>query len=142
MKQIILAILVALAATNSVLAEEIIVYKSPTCGCCKKWISHLERNGFTVISRDVENVAPYKLENGVPLTATSCHTALVGGYTIEGHVPAMDIQRLLKEKPPIKGLAVPGMPVGSPGMEQGAYKQRYDVISFDKDGKKQVFSRH
>ena len=123
-------------------AEDVLVYKSPTCGCCKKWISHLEKNGFTVKSQDVKNIAPYKLEHGVPLTLTSCHTAVIGGYVVEGHVPASDIKRMLMEKPNIKGLTVPGMPVGSPGMEQGNVKQPYKVLSIGHDGKVSEYSRH
>jgi len=123
-------------------AAEVTVYKSPTCGCCKEWIKHLQANGFSVTAHDVTDVARYKTANGVPVTLGSCHTATVGGYVIEGHVPAADVKRLLKERPPVRGLAVPGMPIGSPGMEQGAHKERYDVLTFDKDGKTSVYSRY
>jgi len=126
---------------DSVAAEEVVVYKSPTCGCCKQWIKHLEASGFSVQAKDVPNVGPYKVKHGVPPQLSSCHTATVGGYVIEGHVPAADIRRLLKERPKVVGLTVPGMPEGSPGME-GPHSQHYDVLTFDADGRIAVFSRH
>lgn len=122
-------------------ASEVTVYKSPSCGCCKNWVKHMQDNGFTVKSIDVADVSPYKLRNGVSPMLASCHTALVEGYVIEGHVPAADIRRLLKERPKIQGLAAPGMPSGSPGMEQG-HKDPYDVLSFDKAGKTSVYAKH
>ncbi len=122
-------------------ATEIIVYKSPTCGCCKKWVKHLRNNGFEVKAVDVKNIVPYKIKHGVTQPLASCHTALVDGYTIEGHVPAADIKRLLKERPKIKGLAVPGMPMGTPGME-GHRKDAYDVVTFDTKGKTGVYSHY
>lgn len=125
----------------SVQASEITVYKSPSCGCCKKWVSHLRNNGFKVIAIDVKNVVPYKIKHGVTKPLASCHTALVGGYTIEGHVPAADIKRLLKQRPKIKGLAVPGMPMGTPGME-GRRKDAYKVLTFDASGKTSVYSHY
>lgn len=111
----------------------ITVYKSPTCGCCSKWVDHLEENGFDVTSIDTDDVAMMKARYGVPGDLTSCHTALVGGYVVEGHVPAAEIHRLLEERPEIAGLAVPGMPMGSPGME-GARTDAYDVVSFQNNG--------
>ncbi len=123
-------------------AAEVNVYKSPTCGCCKEWVKHLQANGFSVKAHDVPDISHYKVANGVPVTLGSCHTATVGGYVIEGHVPASDVKRLLKERPPVRGLAVPGMPIGSPGMEQGGHKQRYDVLTFDKQGNTSVHSRY
>jgi len=122
--------------------REITVYKSPTCGCCTKWIDHLEQNGFKVKALNVKDVVPYKIQSGVTPELASCHTAFIDGYTIEGHVPANDIKRLLRERPKVDGLAVPGMPIGSPGMEQGNHKDKYNVISFDKKGNKKVFSSH
>lgn len=122
--------------------SKIVVYKSPTCGCCTKWIDHLEQNGFNVEAHDVKDVTPYKIHNLVTPELASCHTAIVDGYVIEGHVPASDIKRLIREHPPIHGLAVPGMPVGSPGMEQGNHKDNYNVISFDRQGNKWVYSSH
>lgn len=134
------SLLLALVSAPA-LAAEITVYKSPTCGCCKEWVKHLQANGFKVTAKDVPDVTPYKEVNGVPPTLGACHTARVNGYTIEGHVPAADIQRLLKERPKVRGLAVPGMPTGSPGME-GAYKERYETLAFDKDGRSTVYARH
>lgn len=118
------------------------VYKSPTCGCCTKWIDHLKANGFEVRSHDTADVAQHKARLGVPPVYESCHTAVVGGYVVEGHVPARDIRRLLKEKPQARGLAVPGMPIGSPGMEQGSQKDRYEVILLDERGAPRVYSRY
>ena len=125
-------------------AASMVVYKSPTCGCCSLWADHVRAAGFHV---EVQTVSDEKLravssEGGVTNDLGSCHTAKIGGYTIEGHVPASDIQRLLKEKPPVAGLAVPGMPMGSPGMEQGGRKDPFNTISFTKDGKKTVFAKH
>jgi len=120
----------------------ITVYKSPTCGCCNKWITHLQNNGFDVVARDVDDVVPYKQKAGLTPQLASCHTAFVDGYAIEGHVPARDIKRLLEERPAVQGLAVPGMPIGSPGMEQGNLKDPYEVLTFDKTGQAAVFSRY
>lgn len=117
------------------------VYKSPTCGCCGKWVDHLKASGFSVTVHDVQSVEPFKERYGVPRNLASCHTATVAGYAIEGHVPADLIKRLLAEKPRVKGLAVPGMPVGSPGMEQGNVKEPYDVVSFDETGRTAVYAR-
>jgi hypothetical protein len=122
----------------------VMVFKSPTCGCCTAWADHVRAAGFQV---EVQNVDNQKLQTissqgGVTSDLASCHTAKVGGYTIEGHVPASDIQRLLKEKPAVAGIAVPGMPIGSPGMEQGGRKAPFDTIAFTKDGKKTVFAKH
>ncbi len=134
-------LLLLLFVTAPALAAEVTVYKSPTCGCCKEWVKHLQANGFTVVAKDVPDVAPYKKANSVPPMLGSCHTARVNGYTIEGHVPAADIKRLLKERPAVRGLAVPGMPAGSPGME-GLFTQRYEVLTFDQDGRTSVYARH
>ena len=136
--------LIGLLFSGYVAAQgEVIVYKSPTCGCCKKWIDHMEENGFKVKAVDMNNVTPKKIEFGITNATASCHTAVVEGYVIEGHVPASDVKRLLQEKPTnIRGLAVPGMPVGSPGMEQGGHKDPYAVVSIDKEGKTSIYSRH
>jgi hypothetical protein len=115
------------------------VFKDATCGCCSVWVEHLRRHGFTPTSENVTNLTALKDKHGVPQQTRSCHTALVGGYVVEGHVPAAEIQRLLKEKPKVAGLAVPGMPIGSPGME-GANARPYDVLTFDKTGKTAVYS--
>jgi hypothetical protein len=117
------------------------VYKSPTCGCCSKWIEHMQAGGFEVKAVDVEDIDLVKKTYGVPASAASCHTALVGGYVIEGHVPAESVSRLIREKPALAGIAVPGMPAGSPGMEVPGRKDAYSVISFDKAGKQSVYER-
>ena len=116
------------------------VYKSPTCGCCKKWVSHLEANGFQVKAVDLTDMNVVKERYGVQPRFASCHTAVVNGYIIEGHVPADLIRKLLKEKPKVVGLTVPGMPMGAPGME-GPRKQAYNVLTFDKSGKLGIYDK-
>ncbi len=123
------------------LAAEMTVYKSPWCGCCKKWIALMRANGYSVDVKNMEDLDFIKKMAGVPDRLQSCHTAMVKGYAVEGHVPAQDIARLLAERPKAKGLAVPGMPAGAPGMEQGA-PERYDVVLFKRDGSTSVFSSH
>ena len=119
------------------------VYKSPTCGCCKNWIEHVKASGFAVEVHDLDDLGEIKDEAGVPDRARSCHTAVVDGYAIEGHVPAETIKRLLKERPKVAGLAVPGMPVGSPGMEvPGQASDKYDVMAFDRSGALTVYESH
>jgi hypothetical protein len=119
------------------------VYKSPTCGCCANWVKHLQQHGFTAQVTDTETIAEIKARHNVPARVQSCHTAVVGGYVIEGHVPAADLERLLREKPAVVGLAVPGMPIGSPGMEvPNMNPQKYDVVAFDKEGQLKVFASH
>jgi hypothetical protein len=129
-----------LPARAAVTAVE--VWKSPTCGCCKDWITHLEQAGFAVTVHDVGNTAARR-RLGMPERLGSCHTATVGGYVVEGHVPAADIRRLLERRPPALGLAVPGMPVGSPGMDGAIYGGRrdpYDVLLVRRDGATEVFT--
>jgi hypothetical protein len=137
-----LALAVTLTArAQAPAAPKMTVYKSPTCGCCAKWVAHMRNAGFDVTVNDVPNVGEIKAQNHVPADAQSCHTALVGGYVVEGHVPADVVKQLLKEKPAVAGLAVPGMPIGSPGMESAdGNKQAYNVVSFDKAGKTQVYA--
>ena len=119
------------------------VYKDPTCGCCSKWVELLRKEGFAVTANDVRDIAAIKDKYGVPQALRSCHTALINGYVVEGHVPLADVTRMLKEKTAIAGLAVPGMPIGSPGMEvQGVPAQAYKVIAFNRDGKTSVFVSH
>ena len=119
------------------------VYKDPTCGCCALWVEHLRKAGFTATVTDVEDMTALKTKHGVPPRARSCHTAVTGDYVIEGHVPAADVQRLLKERPSVVGIGVPGMPIGSPGMEVAGVKpQPYDVLAFDKAGQTTVFASH
>src|SRR5262245_28701586 len=122
----------------------VLVYKSPTCGCCTLWTEHLRANGFQVEAQNVSDARLLALEQeaGIGDDLASCHTAKVGGYVVEGHVPATDIQRVLKERPPVTGIAVPGMPMGSPGMEQGGRKDSYNVIAFSKGGRRSVFATH
>jgi hypothetical protein len=120
-------------------ARAITVYKDPNCGCCSKWIDHLKAAGFTPTVHDTTDMSAVKASMGVPKALESCHTARVGAYTIEGHVPADVITKLLAEKPAGVGLAVPGMPAGSPGMEMGGRKDPYDVMLFDKAGKSRVY---
>jgi hypothetical protein len=135
----------ALAAAESSDAAKpvaVTVYKSPTCGCCSKWVDHLKANrDFRVTTQDVDDVGPIKQSVGVPAALASCHTALAGGYAFEGHVPGDLVAKVLRERPRIAGLAVPGMPVGSPGMEVGDRKDPYDVVAFTKDGRTSVYAK-
>ena len=117
----------------------ITVYKSSSCGCCAKWVDHLKAAGFEVTVQNVTNTAEYRQKYGVPEKLASCHTGVVNGYAIEGHVPADLIHTLLKEAPAVLGLAVPGMVTGSPGMEGGA-KEKYQVIAFERSGKTRVYA--
>ncbi len=120
----------------------VVVYKSPTCGCCGKWEEHLKAAGFQIESRVTEAMNPIKAEHGVPVDLQSCHTAIVEGYVIEGHVPAASIKKLLAEKPVgVKGISVPGMPIGSPGME-GPNPEKYDVVTINDAGKSDVFESY
>jgi hypothetical protein len=120
------------------------VWKSATCECCGNWVKHLEANGFatTVNPAEPAMLADIKRKAGISSKLASCHTAKIDGYVIEGHVPAPDIKRLVAEHPDAVGLTVPGMPVGSPGMEQGAESEPYDVLLIKKDGTTEVFARH
>jgi len=123
----------------------IAVYKSPTCGCCNDWIKHLQANGFQVRANDVPDTRPVRARFGLPDKFGSCHTAAVGGYVVEGHVPAADIKRLLSERPSALALAVPGMPVGSPGMDGPEYKGQkdpYDVLLVDARGNSRVWASY
>ncbi|HEY7536092.1 MAG TPA: DUF411 domain-containing protein [Thermodesulfobacteriota bacterium] len=130
---------------SSVLSEPqsgthtITVYKNQSCGCCNKWIDHLKEHGFQVDAHNTTDLTEIKTKYGVPGNLSSCHTAFVEGYVVEGHVPADVILKLLKERPKVVGITVPGMPIGSPGME-GAYSESYDILTFDKDGKTQVYT--
>jgi len=140
----------ALQATSSVAQQApslagplVTVYKSPACECCGKWVEHLRNSGFRVATVDREDVTPVKEQYGVTEQLASCHTAIVGGYVVEGHVPAEDIKRLLRERPAVTGIAAPGMPVGAPGMEMpGNPGEPYDIVSFDRQGKTRVFASH
>ena len=127
---------------QSAIATELVVYKSPSCGCCTEWVKHMRNNGFTVAVYDRDDVSPIKKLMGVPRNLQSCHTAKVGDYVIEGHVPASDVKRLLEQKPNVVGLTAPGMPHGSPGMDMGPRKDPYDVLTFTRSGKTSVFASH
>jgi hypothetical protein len=129
------------ALSDPDLPPRVEIFKSPSCGCCVKWADHLKANGFRVQMTDVATLQEVKRRTGVPEHSQSCHTAIVDGYVVEGHVPASDIKRLLRERPAVRGLVVPGMPLGSPGMES-ATPQPYTVYTFDKAGRRSVFSRH
>jgi hypothetical protein len=117
------------------------VYKSPTCGCCNLWIDHMKAAGFQVRSVDMEDLTEVKQSSGVPMKLRTCHTAIIDGYVVEGHVPADLVKKMLAEKPKVTGIAVPGMPIGSPGMEQGDQKDPYEVLLFDKAGKTTVYAK-
>jgi len=138
LKTALAALLVPGAARAA--APAIQVFKTPSCGCCHAWVDHLRENGFTVKATDVEDTSPYRSKYKVPNELASCHTGVVAGYALEGHVPAADIKRLLAERPKAYGLAVPRMPMGSPGME-GDRKDPFDVILIRQDGKHAVY-RH
>ena len=128
------------AAAGSQIQVE--VWKTPYCGCCKAWVKHLEDNGFRVLAHDVPDTASKRAELGIPVKLASCHTARIGNYTVEGHVPAADIKRLLAENRHAIGLAVPGMPIGSPGMEQGSQRDKFDVLLVLHGGETRVFQSH
>ncbi|GHA29850.1 DUF411 domain-containing protein [Oceanisphaera arctica] len=126
--------------SGPVLAASITVYKSETCGCCEDWVTHMEESGFEVEVVNRDNLAPVKAMAGVKPELASCHTGLVDGYVIEGHVPAADVKRLLEQKPAVRGLTIPGMPQSAPGMDIPG--SPYEVLSFDNQGNSAVFSRY
>lgn len=125
-------------------AREVIVYKTPWCGCCGGWVTHMRRAGFAPKVVELEDLAPVRAKHGIPFNLSSCHTGLVGGYLVEGHVPAADVVRLLRERPKGLGLVVPGMPIGSPGMEQpGGASERFEtLLLLDRSGRTRVFATH
>ena len=131
-----------LAAPAFASPDEVVMYKDPNCGCCGKWAEHMRSAGFAVKEVASARMDLVKQEAGVPEALGSCHTAKVAGYVVEGHVPAADVRRMLAEKPAIRGLSAPGMPLGSPGMEGPYPAERYDVVSFDAQGRRAVFSKH
>lgn len=147
-KRLLLTVLFSFVLSAGVQAKEsalpnVTVYKSASCSCCRLWVQHLVRAGFTVQIKNIDNLNPVKQRVGIPVGLGSCHTAEVGGYFVEGHVPAQDIKRLLQEHPRAKGLAVPGMPAGSPGMEVPSGQVRpYEVLLVAHDGKTSSFARH
>lgn len=141
------ALLAVLSSVNAESAKteapvEIVVYRSPTCGCCEKWLAHLKQNNFVIKDIVTDDVQAIKDKYGVSPEMASCHTAIVNGYVVEGHVPVSDIKNLLKTKPAIVGIAVPGMTVGTPGMEMGDKKEPYNVMSFDSQNHTAVFNSY
>ena len=142
-KKLFAAIAVAAMFVGSAAhAATMTVYKSPSCGCCAKWVEHVEKHGFTVTVVPTADMMALKTKLGVPDEAMSCHTTKVGGYVVEGHVPAADIKRLLAQKPKARGIAVAGMPMGSPGMEHGGHHEPYSTMFIGLDGKTMVFASH
>jgi hypothetical protein len=137
-------VLGGLSLSSEILAkEQVVVYKSPSCGCCGGWVDHMEKNGYPVVVKNIDEMDQIKERLGVPDAMQSCHTAQVGGYLIEGHVPASDVDKLLSDRPKGAGLAAPGMPMGSPGMEvPGEVADKYDVLLFTKEGRARLFKRH
>lgn len=131
-----------LACSTAAESASVVVFKNPSCGCCGAWVDHLKAQGFKVEVRELEDVGPVAGRLGVPDELRSCHTAEVGGYFVEGHVPAADVRKLLKDRPKAKGIAVPGMPAGSPGMEQGGAREPYDTLLVGKDGSTRMFAAH
>jgi hypothetical protein len=139
-----LAVLLSFLASTAGAATPlptVTVYKSPSCGCCEKWVTHMQASGFPVVTRDSDNLAVHKARLGVPVTMGSCHTAEVDGYLVEGHVPAADVKRLLVEKPRARGLVSPGMPASAPGMDDPR-KIPYEVLLVGNDGRTATFARH
>lgn len=145
-RRIFLGMLIASALPTMAVAAKaplITVYKTPTCGCCHDWVTHLQKNGFEVAAHDVQDTSPYRKKFGVPNELGSCHTGVIDGYALEGHVPAAEIKRLLAEKPKARGLSVPGMVVGSPGMEtEGTRRDAFDVVLFDDAGGRKVYKHY
>ena len=131
----------AMPLRTDVARPPVTVYKDASCGCCKKWIEHMQASGFTVDAHDSADMDAVKDHYGVPSGVRSCHTALVGNYVVEGHVPAADVERMLKEQPKAAGLSVPGMVMGSPGME-GSMSRPYTVLAFQKTGATTTFASH
>jgi hypothetical protein len=123
-------------------AAALTVYKSASCGCCGKWVEHVQKHGFTVKVVNVDDVRAVKAKAGIPDKLASCHTSLVGGYVVEGHVPAADIKKLLAQKPKAKGIAVAGMPMGAPGMEHGDHREPFETVLIKADGSTATFARH
>ena len=127
-------------AARAALAVKVEVWSDPSCGCCEGWVRHMRDAGFEVAVREVADVVPVKAASGVPEALWSCHTAVVGGYVVEGHVPAEDVRRLLAERPRAKGLSAPGMPPSSPGMDMPGTP--YEVVLFDVEGGRRTWARH
>ncbi len=143
LRTLVLSTAISLLSASAALSATVSVFKDAGCGCCGGWIAHMRTNGFTVTAADISPDRMDVVKSGAGITSdtASCHTALVDGYVVEGHVPASDVQRLLAERPDAVGLAAPGMPSGSPGME-GAGSEPYDVLLIHKDGRTEVFASH
>ena len=138
----LLASLPAAACAQQTKATTLTVYKSPYCGCCSEWVEHLRASGFNPVVREMEDVSPVADKLGVPTKLRSCHTATIGGYFVEGHVPASDIRKLLSERPKARGISVPGMPAGSPGMEQSGHAEPFTTVLISLNGTARPFARH
>ena len=133
---------VSTALADDSLAKDIVVYKNPHCGCCTKWVEYLEQNNYNVTIESTRDVLSIKARLGIPEQLAACHTAVIDGYIIEGHVNHRDITKLLLFRPNVKGIAVPGMPIGTPGMERGDSVESYNVMSFDDQGNIEIFKEH
>ncbi|MDM5065059.1 DUF411 domain-containing protein [Aeromonas salmonicida] len=139
-KSLLLALLAGSVSFSALAAERMTVYKSQYCGCCKTWIKHMEENGFEIKVVETEQLEPIKQQYGITPQLASCHTGVVNGYVVEGHVPAADVQKLLKEKPEIRGLTIPGMPQSAPGMDIPG--QPYQVLSISHEGATKTWSSY
>ena len=142
MKKTILSLMLVSSSIFAMEGKTMTVYKSPYCGCCEKWIDIMKKEGFNIKTIDTNEVNTIKQKAGLQAGQTSCHTAFVDGYVIEGHVDYSAIKKMLVEKPNILGITVPGMPIGSPGMEQGNTKQAYNILYVNKDGSTGVYESH
>ena len=143
MKRLVIPFALLAFFSTSTLAEDVINHKSPYCGCCSEWAKHMQQSGFTVKEVFHQDMAPIKTKLGVPADLVSCHSAEINGYVFEGHVPAQDIKTFLASPPKnAKGLAVPGMPMGSPGMDFGEKREAYSVMTFDAQGHHNVFKHY
>lgn len=141
MIQCAFALMLSFAPGLMAAAHEMTVFKTKTCGCCGKWVEHIRKHGFQVTVNEVTLTEDYRRRLGVPAKLQSCHTATVNGYTFEGHVPAAEIWRFLGDSSKSKGLAVPGMPMGSPGME-GVRRDKYSVVKFERDGTQSIYQTY
>ena len=147
MKSIFLLVVLNVLAMTTVtanddLVKDILIYKSPDCGCCSKWARYLQSHGYNVTVENTRDVYAQKKRLGVPEKLAACHTAVIDGYVVEGHITHRDIKRLLLLRPDVTGITVPGMPIGTPGMERGNSKQPYNVMSFDQQGNVEIFVEH
>ncbi len=143
LKSVTAALLAGMLSTGVAAAEAMMVYKSKTCGCCEVWLEHMKDAGFEVTSKNLDNMSSIKAQLGVTPRSASCHTAVVNGYIVEGHVPAEDVLRMLAEKPDIRGIAAPGMPLGSPGMEvEPGLEQTYNVMAIHHDNSLTIYNTH